>query len=242
MALAPIHHLVVFEGAGSPAGVASRHAAVVACAVAISVVCNRHIGRVFYHKFVTVASAGIVENLTVVVEARYGGHGAPEAAAFRGERDVLCGVPADAFHAHGLQLFEISLGTVCNLAVLGVDVGITASAAQLVVRDGVSVAVVDVTVPAQTAVAVPPRIVIFRLVACRAVNMVRNHIDDDFYAVAFCCRAESRQVGSTAENVVCKFEIIRAIGIVPFHLRLVGTLHRRDLNSPEACFRYVGQF
>ena len=128
VALSPVHELACAEAAGrigaeTRGGAAGAH--VVEHGVAIAVVGNRHILHIFRHEGVLVA-AGAVEKLAVVPQARHGSYDAPEGASLRGEADMLCRIPAYAFHTGGFKLFHIGFYGSLHVGVLAVEVGIVA--------------------------------------------------------------------------------------------------------------------
>ena len=73
---------------------------------------------------------------------------------------MLGSIPTDTFYTAGFQLLDICLCTIGNLRVFRVYIRISRAATYLVVGNGVTVTIVDITVPAQAVVAVPPRVMV----------------------------------------------------------------------------------
>ena len=100
---------------------------------------------------------------------------------------MLCGIPSDTLHSKRFEFLYVGLSSGYDLAVFGIDIAVIA---KLAVSDRVAVAIVDTSVPAHTAVRVPPRIV----VSCRLVDMVGHNIHDNLDAIFCRLRAEILEI------------------------------------------------
>ena len=233
VALGPVDNLAVVDCACGPSCVGAGHAVVVAALVAVAVVGDGHVLRVFLHEGVAVSS-GVVEDFAVVPHSGHACHRGPEPAAFRGKADVLGGVPADALHAEALEVLDEGFGAGLDFGVLGVYVAVPA---ELAVSDGVAVAVVDAALPAHTAVGVPPRVVVAR----GLVYVVGHDVDDDLDAVGLGLGAEALELLAGAVAVGAELEVVGHVGVEPFGVSGAVALYRGHLNGSESGCGDVGE-
>ena len=237
MALSPIDHAGVGTTLvdGMVASVAEGDTAVVAGrTVAVFVVGDRHEGGILlYNRSV---GSGRVENLSVMIHSFNGSDGGPEAAILGGKGDMFGGIPADTLHAEIVKLLNVGLGAGDDFGIFGIDIAVVA---ELIVGDGGAVAVVDASVPAHSAVGVPPRVV----VAGGLVDMVGNNVDDYFDTICCGLFAEGLEVVGRAHAAAFECDIVGTIEIVPGRAgACVGPLERTQLDGAETGLGDSGQF